>query len=265
MLCGPANAGASSPWWDVIFFYGHGQVSNDMWDTIMSTCGEGMLRSPTQSPACTAVLNDMYQAIGGYYAYNYLDYCPGNLFRRRRRRHVNVVDDNNPTYNWPGVGYPCPGDAMMLWLNRTDARRALHVPVDSTFFNGDNGVGFNYTSNKRNVLPFYLKLLHNSSTRILVYNGDADPSISSFRAQDAWFPFLKQNGIPITQPWRPWTLDGIADVRGYVTEFANNALAYVTIRGSGHMVPEFRSQASLAVMKTWISGGDYPKYNPGGE
>lgn len=35
--------------------------------------------------------------------------------------------------------YPCPGPAMDLWINRTDVRKALTVPTNSYFFNGDNG------------------------------------------------------------------------------------------------------------------------------
>jgi hypothetical protein len=42
------SLGASSPWWDVVFWYGHGQLSNDMYDNVLSVCGEPMLRSPNQ-------------------------------------------------------------------------------------------------------------------------------------------------------------------------------------------------------------------------
>jgi serine carboxypeptidase-like clade 1 len=142
-------------------------------------------------------------------------------------------------------------------------RTALHVPVDSNYFNSDNGADFTYYVTEKSVLPFFLHLLHETKTRTLVYNGDADPSLSSFRTQAAWFPFLKANGIPITEQWRPWTMDWKTDVRGYVTKFFDESkFAYVTIRGSGHMVPEFRSQASFALMKAWINGEDYPTYNP---
>lgn len=49
--------------------------------------------------------------------------------------------------------YPCPSDAMPIWLNRTDVREALSVPIDSNFFNGDNGLdALNGTILQRQVL-----------------------------------------------------------------------------------------------------------------
>jgi len=47
---------------------------------------------------------------------------------------------------------------------------------------------------------------------------------------------------------------------GYVTEFPN--FSYLTIRGSGHMVPEYKPAAAFSFMSTWISGKDFPRYNP---
>lgn len=40
--------------------------------------------------------------------------------------------------------YPCPGNALAMWINRTDVRLALGVDPNSYYFSGDNGVGFNY-------------------------------------------------------------------------------------------------------------------------
>jgi serine carboxypeptidase-like clade 1 len=120
-----------------------------------------------------------------------------------------------------------------------------------------------YVPTERDVRPFYIDLLQNTNVRLLVYNGDADPSLSSFRTQAAWFPYLKTQQVPLHQSWRPWTLDGKSDVRGYVQEWQNNQFAFLTIRGSGHMVPEFRSEAAFAFMQSWIQGNDYPTYNPG--
>lgn len=126
-----------------------------------------------------------------------------------------------------------------------------------------------------------LKWLETTNMRVLIYNGDTDPSLSSFRCafcalklcvhvshhplcstQDAWFPFMEAHGYKQTQPWRAWTTDGKQDVRGYVTEWLNNRFAFLTIRGSGHMVPQYRSQAAFSFLQRWLSGSDYPKYVP---
>lgn len=40
--------------------------------------------------------------------------------------------------------------------------------------------------------------------RVLVYNGDTDPSLNSFNAED-WTSRLDYKE---TEAWRPWTIDG---------------------------------------------------------
>ena len=68
--------------------------------------------------------------------------------------------------------------------------------------------------------------------------------------------------VAITQPWRPWTVDGKQQMGGYVVEYANNLFAFLTIRGSGHMVPEYKPVASLAFLMHFLNNTDYPAYVP---
>ena len=65
----------------------------------------------------------------------------------------------------------------------------------------------------------------------MIYNGDTDPCINSFLAQN-WTSNL---GLSESQSWRPWTTDGCQRMGGYVTRYANN-FDFLTIRGAGHMV-----------------------------
>ena len=85
-------------------------------------------------------------------------------------------------------------------------------------------------------MPFYYDLAKNHpDMRVLVYNGDADPGINSFVSQN-WTASL---GLTETQSWRPWTLDGCQRMGGYVTRYEGD-FDFLTIRGSGHMVPQVR-------------------------
>jgi len=129
------------------------------------------------------------------------------------------------------------------------------------FFSADNGVGFNYTSTEKNLLPFYVDVIQKSKLRVLVYNGDTDPGINSLITQDIYFNYFKNVGISQKQPWRPWTLDGKQRMGGYVTEFEGD-FSFLTIRGSGHMVPEFKPEEALAFLKFWLNNQDYPPYTP---
>ena len=46
---------------------------------------------------------------------------------------------------------------------------------------------------------------------------------------------------------------------GYVTRYQER-LDYVTIRGSGHMVPEFKPAATFEFLKAWLRDEDYKAY-----
>jgi hypothetical protein len=47
---------------------------------------------------------------------------------------------------------------------------------------------------------------------------------------------------------------------GYVTRYRGN-FDFLTIRGSGHMVPQYKPEAALALLASWIAGEDYSPYN----
>lgn len=102
--------------------------------------------------------------------------------------------------------YPCGGpQAVFLWLDQPEVKRAMHVPDDAKLFSGDNAVGFAYTQTEPDLLPFYREVVTNTALRVLVYNGDTDPCIlNSFAAQN-WTASM---GFKETEEWRPWTLDG---------------------------------------------------------
>ena len=49
---------------------------------------------------------------------------------------------------------------------------------------------------------------------------------------------------------------------GYVTRYKER-FDYLTIRGSGHMVPQFKPAAAFEFLKVWLAGGEYKKYDKG--
>ena len=112
------------------------------------------------------------------------------------------------------------------------------------------------TVTEKNLLPFYDHVVRDTSLRVLVYNGDTDPAINSFVAQN-WTTAL---GFSETEAWRPWTLDGKQRMGGYVTRYAGG-FDFLTIRGSGHMVPEYKPAASFEFMSRWLKNQEYQHYS----
>jgi hypothetical protein len=131
---------------------------------------------------------------------------------------------------------------------------AFHVK--STFFETDNaGGGFDYTPTEPDLTGFYKQV--NGKLKVLVYNGDTDPAITSFAAQN-WTSHL---GFEETEEWRPWTSDNCQKMGGYVTRY-QGMFDYVTIRGAGHMVPTYKPEATFTFLKAWLEGTDYPIFDP---
>lgn len=54
-------------------------------------------------------------------------------------------------------------------------RAALNIQPDNRFNNADNGVGMEYESTERNLLPTYEYFRSQTDLRVLVFNGDTDP------------------------------------------------------------------------------------------
>jgi len=278
VLCGSGNPD-KGPYYQVEFLHGHGQVSEKNYKTIIMECPEAVLRSGSgESAACAAALKQMNANLGGFFGYSLYDDCVydeafGSAVKqltltgmftedvsKLNARTSRSLGDNQPN------GYPCPGPAMHIWLNHTSVKKALNVPANARFNNGDNGVGFNYTLTETNVLPFYAHVIQNTSLRVLVYNGDTDPGINSMVTQDKYFNYFSSIGLEPKREWRPWTLDGKQRMGGYVVEYPTNPLGgdfnYLTIRGAGHMVPEYKPQAALSFLTHFLKGEGYPEYVP---
>ena len=269
VLCGDAGG----PFFDVEFLGGHHQFSRELYDKIYATCGVVPLKTGTGiTAACQALLSEMHRQVGGYYEYALYDECTyTNPFTQRLLRRFGAT----PGYHrWRGGqeglapaikgalnDYACgTGQALFAWVDLPEVRKALNVPIDSNWFCADNGLGFVYKVTEKNLMPFYIDVavgkFASRGLRVLVYNGDVDPSINSLAAQN-WTSAL---GLAVTRDWRPWTTDWCRKMGGYVTEFEGK-FAFLTIRGAGHMVPQYKPVAAAAFMRAWLRNEPYPSFN----
>jgi len=174
-------------------------------------------------------------------------------------------------------------DATADYLNREDVRSALHVEKSPPWglfasrleyhtqyracWDGDQTAPQHDTD----MLPIYDGLVKTGHS-ILLYSGDVDPSVQ-WRGSELC---VRGVGLPEGegQGWRPWffreepTPLGLLRVKapewgpslsfaprrgdnavlgGYIENFVarEGTLTFATVRGVGHMVPQFRPQAAL--------------------
>jgi len=270
VLCGSGNPD-KGPFYHIEFQHGHGQVSERSYNRIMKECPVAVLKSGEgMSAACSEAVAQMTANLGGEFGYSLYDDCIYEEgFRRRRLAEGEAPHDERAaaladlgTRRLGGLNdYACPGNAMTEWLARADVRKALHIQPNNRFNSADNGVGMNYSVTEPNLLPFYEHARAETDLRVLVYNGDTDPGINSMVTQDKYFNYFDSINVTESEAWRPWTLDGKQRMGGFVVSYPGD-FHYVTIRGSGHMVPEYKPAATLAFLTAFLKGDKYPAYVP---
>lgn len=276
------NAG---PWYDVEFFHGHSQYSNELYDQIILTCSVAELKgsSPLGSD-CLSLIDEMAEEVGYFFPYNLYNNCPAGAMRRRltdTNQHIFEGDHHGINRalrsrrlmgasvtgkkSWSGLSSPCFGGALPDWLLRNDTLKAIGAIAGSSFINLDNGHGFNYTSNEPFVGPIYKHAL-DSGLKVLVYEGDNDAcGLQTSPVEDIFTNLFSEFGMKKTQKWRPWSwtsAGGDEAMGGYVIEYDDRKAQFVSIRGAGHLSPLNRPNAALALMTAFTSGKALPRYAP---
>jgi serine carboxypeptidase-like clade 1 len=83
--------------------------------------------------------------------------------------------------------------------------------------------------------------------RVLIYSGDHDLCVP-FTGTEAW---VKSIGYQVVDRWRPWFFG--KQVAGYTQGYDHN-LTFLTIKGAGHAVPEYKPKEALAFYSRWLAG-----------
>uniref|UniRef100_T1KQA4 Carboxypeptidase n=1 Tax=Tetranychus urticae TaxID=32264 RepID=T1KQA4_TETUR len=253
------------------FAYHHGLIDTSMWYKIVSSCCKGEDESPENcdfvtnaSSKCTKAVKDGLDFISNirinpYGLYENCDdqtgrYLDNKAFTSRRgvRERIGwslIGDSLNQTIkNRLSVRskvLPCTdATALINYLSRNDVRETLNIPTflpdwsDCSEF-----VNTHYIKQYPTLRDQVTKTIK-AGKRVLIYNGDTD-LVCDFLG-DEWFS--DSLGFQQIGEYKAWYVNG--QVAGFVKHF--RGFAFVTIRGSGHFVPEWRPVASLALIKKFL-------------
>jgi serine carboxypeptidase-like clade I len=178
-------------------------------------------------------------------------------------------------------------EAMQRYMDRPDVRRALHVTDTPIATWPYPDAGFDYTkefdacneeadsTRDLSMIDFYRKLAPQLQGGIWIYNGDTDPCVSYEGTRTA----VKRIGFAEVEGggYRPWFYNHTATTMTVLQEKAvmfgpdlllqdtgvqfggevvnyEYGLAFLTVHGSGHMVPQFRPQAALHMLRKLLVG-----------
>lgn len=270
-MCGGLGSVGFVDYWHLWFMAGHHQIPLSDFRLVMKACAHsdkpGFLTTPNSKndELCRAAVAKVKKEVGGFFEYALYDECTyenGLKWKRTLGLLDTMSTSSSSSKDNSFVGgalndYPCgAGPVLEAYLKLGPVVfDAFHVR--STFFEVDNAEGdFDYTPTEPDLQPFYKEM--NGKLKILVYNGDTDPAITSFATQN-WTSHLGFDET-LDGHWRPWTIDGCQKMGGYVERY-EGMFDFLTIRGAGHMVPTYKPEASFAFLKAWLRDEDYPTFD----
>lgn len=155
-----------------------------------------------------------------------------------------------------GVNPSCiDGKGATEYLARPDVKKALHVdPSPNTWYFCASPYFVTYNHNWKYFAPDIYRQMVNQY-RILIYYGDTDLALNYIHGQYG----VEAIGAAVvpTGRWQPWEIvakDG-PQIGGYTTTFATTGgLHFTTVKGAGHMVPQWKPQAAHTLIKDFLSG-----------
>ncbi|XP_068943596.1 lysosomal protective protein-like [Petaurus breviceps papuanus] len=244
------------------FSYYHGVIGDNLWDSLNShCCSEGSCNfyNNTRDDCLDSIL-EAYRMIQGVGLNIYNLYAPCWGATGYQERYAADVSNLYRKYQFnvavPALGAPIPGvpecinaTAMYVWLNQDNVRQALHIPVFLPNWElCSTQVNFQYERQYVDMAPFYQELLQ-SNIRILVYSGDTDMACNFWGAEK----FVVSLNQPVMMSYQPWYYK--RQVAGFFKEYEQ--ITFLTVKGSGHMVPQYRPAQALKMFESFLRNTTY--------
>lgn len=170
--------------------------------------------------------------------------------------------DNNTYPKYDSIP-PC-ADAIgaMRYFRNPEIIKALHVsPQALTWAMCSDSVGQRYESALNGSYWVYPKLV-GQGYKVLIYSGDTD-SVVPITGTLTWVEQLRKDlGLTLKNPWRPWFYpgnkpDNARQVGGFALEF-NEDFTFVSVRGVGHMVPQWGPKKAYQMLYSYLFEDTFP-------
>ncbi|XP_055504712.1 lysosomal protective protein-like [Leucoraja erinacea] len=246
----------------VYFAYYHGLIGDTVWANLNTYCcsyGSCNFNKNTNY-ACQQSLYEVNKVIynSGLNLYSLYMKCAGGVqkyFGRLEAEMKNIFrfykfDLQMTADASRNQAPPCINDtAQWTWLNRADVRTALHIPANVQGWElCSQEISETYDRMYTSMETFYLQLL-SKGLRVLVYNGDTDMACNFLG--DNWF--VRSLNQKKTVEYQPWICDD--QIAGFYEQYEN--LTFLTVKGVGHMVPQWAPRRALKMFESYLSNTPY--------
>ncbi|TGZ68626.1 hypothetical protein CRM22_004157 [Opisthorchis felineus] len=264
------------------YVYYHGLIDENLWNDLLASCcadrcSSKCMFSENQSVQCMNVISASNAATDGLDVYNIYAPCDGGvqtLLGRRSghpRRPFRFVPEkqllfrdniflkmNNASRSLGSRSITtCVDDTnQIVYFNTVDVRQALNVDVPEVdnWNTCSEQVAGSYRMTYNALQAQYMKILA-YKVPTLLYAGDVDTACNYLGI--LWF--VDDLGLKMHKPLKQWLYldrDGTRQVGGVQkTLYLNETpLWYVTVRGSGHMVPQDKPIPAYHLITQFIQG-----------
>jgi len=183
-------------------------------------------------------------------------YTPWIFSEYNQRKHerengfLTYLSEDNHNKMKYGSTTPCVDTlGPTTYFNRDDVKRALNVDVSLKWEMCSAKVSQYYMLDRsKGSYHLYPKLI-NSKIKILIYSGDTDGAVP-YNGTQKWISNLK---LPIISEWSSWKVDD-DNIAGYRSVY--KGLTFVTVKGTGHMVPQWKPKETFHMISRFLEDKD---------
>ncbi|XP_031125297.1 serine carboxypeptidase-like 13 [Ipomoea triloba] len=240
--------------YQVPFAHNMGLIPDELYESLVRNCKGKYQDVNDQNLQCLKDTETFNQLISGIYTSHILEpICLDDSdsakltksYGLRRSVTETFKRLRNPTL-LPGV--KCRDDWYHLceyWANDQSVREALYVREGTVGRWERCAWNVSFTKTVNNTVPYHASL-STKGYRSLIYSGDHDMMVPTI-ATEAW---IKTLNYSIVDKWRQWMVEG--QVAGYTRTYSNG-MTFATVKGTGHIPPEWKPLECLAMFKRWIA------------
>lgn len=231
------------------FYYKHDFIPEKYYQMVMKYC----YGTPGDQLACNfinSIVNSMLDGVNPYSVYRE---CFPNPSQPLQRNYLYRYTPWYPLKTGKKLGttiIPCVlSTGGYAFFNNPAVRQALHVNDTRYWDSCNDNIFRKYVKQGPGTVGQY-QYLKGKGYKILVYGGDTDAVVP---ISDA-IKWVYGLGWDTITPYGPWYCDG--QLAGWTAQF--DGVNLTTVRGAGHMVPQWSRPQAFLLFDSFINGTALP-------